>query len=146
MPDRKARRGKGDKSRQRLRTLLLEDLRQGNFQGTMRRDLREMYDFYLDEDARDRLSAMGRMKRWLHVVIWLLKSLVRKLSPTRRILLIVCLVLYMFSDVARRTEGGAGRPDRASPQGKPRAFRVGHLALYAPGKRCGRRPGRLHPA
>jgi serine phosphatase RsbU (regulator of sigma subunit) len=65
----------------------------------LRRDLKDIYQFYLDEDTRTRLSNMGRLKRWFTLFVWLMKSLILKLTPARRILLMLCLVLFFFGDL-----------------------------------------------
>lgn len=70
---------------------LLNDLRQGDF--NLRRDFKDIYDFYLDDEARRRVAGMGRLKRWLFIGFWISKSLFLKLTPARRILLLVALIL-----------------------------------------------------
>jgi hypothetical protein len=64
---------------------------------TLRRDFRETKEFYLEEDRMRQLGNMGRFKRLLFTVIWLFKSLYLKLTPVRRILLIVSLVLVFIN-------------------------------------------------
>jgi serine phosphatase RsbU (regulator of sigma subunit) len=53
-------------------------------------DLRE---FYLTTHRRDRLAGMGRVKGALFLSLWLLKALFLKLTPPRRLLLLVSFVL-----------------------------------------------------
>lgn len=53
--------------------------------------LEELEAFYLRDEARRRLAAMGPVRRVLYRIGWLLKSLLLKLTPTRRILLAVGL-------------------------------------------------------
>lgn len=48
--------------------------------------------FYLSEEARARLAAMRGPRRWIHRLWWLLKSLLLKLTPPRRVLLALALV------------------------------------------------------
>jgi hypothetical protein len=75
---------------------ILSDLRQSDLVHTLRRDLKDIYDFYLDRDTRDRLAKMGRVKRWFHMAVWLLKSMFFKLTSVRR-LMVVLAVLIAFS-------------------------------------------------
>ena len=71
-----------------------------DFKRTVGRDIDDIYDFYLDEDRRARLARMNRIRRFFVLAWWLLKSLLRKLSPVRRTLLlasVVCLCLGQVS-------------------------------------------------
>ena len=63
---------------------------------TLGRDLRDLYGFYLDEEARGRLAEMGRLRRWATVVAWALKSLLLKLSPPRRLMLAAAMVMFIM--------------------------------------------------
>lgn len=71
------------------------------FKTTMRRDFKEVKEFYLDEERIGRLNRMGRLKRWFFMAIWLIKSLFLKLTPIRRLLLIigVFLITPMVSSI-----------------------------------------------
>ena len=73
---------------QKLSRIVLDDLNQMDFRRTMREDLQEIYQFYLDADTRDRLDEMDRFSRWCHLTGWLLKNSILKLPPVRRLLLI----------------------------------------------------------
>jgi serine phosphatase RsbU (regulator of sigma subunit) len=74
---------------------ILDDLRRGDLKRSFRRDIKDLYYFYLDEDARERLKAMGRGKRWFLRGWWLLKNLVLNLSPIRRIMLVISFWLVI---------------------------------------------------
>ncbi len=82
----------------RLGKTLVEDLRRGDLWKTIRRDFRELKEFMLTEQRRKRLQSMGWFKRLLYFAFWLLKSLLMKLTPTRRILLAIALLLLLFGD------------------------------------------------
>lgn len=75
---------------------ILNDLRRGGLKRTLRQDLRDIYHFYIDYETKERLSRMGRIKRWFLLVLWLIKSLILKLSSTRRILLVISLILFFI--------------------------------------------------
>jgi serine phosphatase RsbU (regulator of sigma subunit) len=62
---------------------------------TVRRDLADIRDFYLDEEQRARLEKMSRFSRGLHQAGWLLKSLFLKLTPLRRILFVVAFYFLL---------------------------------------------------
>lgn len=80
------------------------DLPKGEFKRTLRQDLKDIYDFYLDKDTKARLSRMGRFRRWITMQFWLMKSLFFKLPPVRRILLAVSL--WMFIAVSNSIDIG----------------------------------------
>ena len=76
-----------------LGKVFFRDLRQTDFAGTLGRDFRDLYRFYIDPRTRDRLETMGRIPRTFWLLGWLLKSLLVKLSPTRRLLLLAAMVM-----------------------------------------------------
>ncbi|MFQ5866072.1 MAG: PP2C family protein-serine/threonine phosphatase [bacterium] len=92
-----ANHGSAGKGEPTLRKTVFEDLHRGDFFSTIRRDFTELKDFFLDEDRQSRLKDMGRVKRWLYMTAWLLKSLFLKLTPARRILLVVGVLLLLVS-------------------------------------------------
>lgn len=72
---------------------LFRDWKTSEIPQTLRQDLQETYDFYLDRDTRGRLEDMHPAKRWL-VSSWLLvKNAFLKLTPTRRIVMALAVVL-----------------------------------------------------
>ncbi len=73
----------------------LEDLRGGDLQRTLSRDIKESYHFYIDDATHDELSAMGRVKRGITTTFYLFKSLFLKLTPIRRVMLAVSLMLLL---------------------------------------------------
>jgi len=95
--------GQGKSRPPRFHRMILEDLRRSDLRRTYRRDLRDLYSFYLDEEDRDRLARMSRLKRWFLLTVWLAKSLIRNLSPGRRILVLASLLLYPLSGVSITT-------------------------------------------
>lgn len=80
----------------RLGRTVLDDISRGDFGLSMRRDWEDVLQFYLDPDSLQELREMGRFKRWWFSSWWLLKSLLFKLNPTRRILLLVAIVLFLY--------------------------------------------------
>ena len=63
---------------------------------TIKQDWRELRDFYLSTEQKKRLQKMNRFKRWFIVSFWLLKGMFFKLTPMRRLLLLISMFL-MFS-------------------------------------------------
>jgi hypothetical protein len=85
-----------------LRKVVIQDIREAgarrDFHRTLGRDLRSIYRFYLDAEERARLESMGRVRRALFLVPRIFKSLLFKLSPARRLMLLLGLVLSAFRD------------------------------------------------
>jgi len=82
-----------------LHKVVLEDLRQTDFVGHFRSDLRDIYDFYLTEDRREKLAAMGVVRRTVIFWAWLFRSLLMKLSSARRLALLAGLLLLCFGGI-----------------------------------------------
>ena len=68
------------------------EVRQAGVKGTVGRTLADLREFYLTTEDRARLARMGRARRAIYFTWWLLKSLFLKLTPARRILLVVACV------------------------------------------------------
>ena len=64
-----------------LSGVLRQDLRQGNFWGTLRREFTELREFSLDSEKRARLKTMGSIRRHIVVVWWILREMILKLTP-----------------------------------------------------------------
>jgi len=82
--------------KQKIGKTILSDIKHGALKRSLKQDLKDIYHFYLDEDTKTRLNEMGRLKRWIFQVFWLLKSMFFKLTPVRRIMLVLAFIL-MFS-------------------------------------------------
>ena len=79
----------------RIVQTILDDFRRGDFRNSVKQDYSDLKDFYLHEERKKRLQSMNSFKRFLFSAGWLLKELFLKLTPARRILLIVGLVLLL---------------------------------------------------
>ncbi|MCP3980902.1 MAG: serine/threonine-protein phosphatase [bacterium] len=76
--------------------VVLDDLRKTK-QRDYLKELRELYLFYLDEESRTRLAGMGRLRGAIMLLVWVFQSMLLKLSPARRIALLISIVLAAFS-------------------------------------------------
>lgn len=76
----------------------------GDFRDGVRRDLRDLYEFYVDEPTRLRLSRVGRFRRWLWQAAWLFRSLLAHLSPVRRLLLVIALALFVWGRTSQGSD------------------------------------------
>src|ERR1700690_4249952 len=88
----------------RLMSTLRDDLVHGGIFTNFRREVREIEEFYLSQDEREVLQKKKRPWRWAFVGWWILKNSVLKLTPLRRILLVIGLVLAL-TDVTIQNEG-----------------------------------------
>jgi phosphoserine phosphatase RsbU/P len=87
---------------QSLPKVVIQDLRRGDFRHNVRRDMRDLYKFYLDEESRTRLASMRRLPRWWIVLGRVARGLLLNLSPTRRILLLVSILFAVQDDIVFR--------------------------------------------
>jgi hypothetical protein len=79
-----------------LHRLVWDDLRESDFVGTLSRDFKDLYRFYLDQERRERLETMNRFLRAFWLTGWIFKSLLLKLSPARRLLWLVALIMAIM--------------------------------------------------
>ncbi len=73
----------------------------------VRRDLADIRDFYLDEEQKARLEKMSRFHRAAYLAFWLARSLFLKLTPLRRVLLVVAVYLIFLVQMSFNV-GGTG--------------------------------------
>jgi sigma-B regulation protein RsbU (phosphoserine phosphatase) len=85
------------KNNKKIHETLWDDIKQGGFKRTLRQDFKDIYTFYLDAESRVRLSKMKRVRRFFHQMYWLLRNLIVKLPPVRRILLILSLIFVVWT-------------------------------------------------
>jgi hypothetical protein len=92
--------GRSAKSQEQpaLHRVVLDDLRSGLHRSFLR-DIRDLYLFYVDEDKRKDLAAMGKVRRFFVLVGWLSRSLLMKLLPSRRIMLLGAIFLGVLDSV-----------------------------------------------
>jgi len=86
----------------------------GGARRAVHRTVFDLQEFYLESHSRDRLRRMGRLRRAVFFVGWLLKSLFFKLSPARRLLLVLAFV-GMWSAITIERNGGTTGVDVGFP-------------------------------
>jgi hypothetical protein len=84
---------------------ILDDFRRGDFERSMKRDYRELKDFMLTEEREKRLKEMRTLRRLFFISWWFLEGLILKLTPARRILLLVAVFLIISSWGKNGNEG-----------------------------------------
>ncbi len=78
--------------------VLKDDFRRGDFKHSVKKDYRELKDYMFDDERQKRLNEMKPLKRTLFVSWWLLKGLFFKLTPARRLLLLLAIILIYTSN------------------------------------------------
>lgn len=69
-----------------------DDIQNPDLFSTIKKDFQELKEFYLDEDRKERLAYMGKVRQTLHIIFWTLTSLFYKLSAVRRLILIIGII------------------------------------------------------
>ena len=80
----------------RLRELLFDGVKRGKLGAAYRRDLKDIYRFYLTDEQRERLAGMRPFKRFFWIASWLARNLLGRLSPPRRLLLLVAAAVALI--------------------------------------------------
>lgn len=86
------------------------DVRRTGFKETVRQTFSDLDRFYLDDGQQQFLGRVGPARRWIWRSWWLLKSLFLRLTPARRVLLLVGLVLSWIS-IQGTSAAGSARVD-----------------------------------
>jgi phosphoserine phosphatase RsbU/P len=82
----------------RLRDTIRQDFRHGDFWRTFRHEFRELKEFYIDEERKKQLELMKPVKRFWYLSWWLCKSMLLRLTPLRRILLVVGIFFFVVGN------------------------------------------------
>jgi sigma-B regulation protein RsbU (phosphoserine phosphatase) len=83
---------------------MFQDVKPGDLPHSVRRDLRALYEFYLDEERRARLAQLSRPRRILSATWWLLRSLLHKLTPQRRLFLAIAFGMALSGRIGFQIE------------------------------------------
>jgi sigma-B regulation protein RsbU (phosphoserine phosphatase) len=82
------------------------DMHRTGLKQTVKRTFLDLEEFYLSDHSRDRLVGMRKVRRAIYLVVWLLKSLFLKLTPARRVLLVLSFVLmWQATNLGVRGDG-----------------------------------------
>jgi hypothetical protein len=93
-----------------------DDVRPG-WRSMLHATLAEVKEFYLTPEHRKRLAGMGKVRRGLWMAGWLLKGLFLKLTPLRRVVFLVALILLFSSPRLATSSGSASVSADGSPLG-----------------------------
>lgn len=74
------------------------DLKSTNYRKDITREYRELKDFYLDDEKKEKLKKMGRVERFIYQTGYLFASIFQKLTPIRKFLVVAGLFLMFFGN------------------------------------------------
>lgn len=84
---------------------VLDDLRRTDLSRSVWRDLQDLYLFYLDDEQREQLGEMSRLRRGIATFRWVLVRLILALAPARRLLLLLAFALVGWGLLDARFSG-----------------------------------------
>lgn len=82
-----------------LRYTLKNDLSQSGHFKTLKTDLKDVREFYLSSEKKRRLSRKKWYSRWFYTCWWVLKGMILRLSPLRRIIMVIGILFLLSSTV-----------------------------------------------
>ncbi|MCK9408420.1 MAG: serine/threonine-protein phosphatase [Bacteroidetes bacterium] len=71
------------------------DIRNSRAYNTFRKESKEVTDFYLTDEQRERLKNMKNVKRSLYQSGWIMRAMFQKLTPARQLMFIIGIVLLL---------------------------------------------------
>lgn len=92
-----------------IRETLRQDIMSDDLGSTFARDWKEMKEYFLTYERRKMLSEMGWFKKGFYHLLWLLETLFFRLTPLRRLLFVVSLIILIFGNISfsTSTDGGS---------------------------------------
>jgi len=85
-----------------------EDWKKTKVQRTIKQDWKELRDFYISTEQKKKLEKMNIFKRWMFVAFWLLKGMFFKLTPMRRILLVLSMFFMISVTISINSKDNKG--------------------------------------
>lgn len=74
------------------------EFRATSYRKDITKEYRELKDFYLDDEKKEKLKNMGRIERFIYQTGYLFSSIFQKLTPIRKFLVIAGLVLMFLGN------------------------------------------------
>ncbi|MGD0337251.1 MAG: PP2C family protein-serine/threonine phosphatase [Bacteroidota bacterium] len=81
-----------------IRKTIWDDLHRKDLGKNIRRDFDDLYEFFIDKETQKRLASKGRVKRFFSTGFQLFRVLILRLSPTRRILLVLSIIVMWLGN------------------------------------------------
>ena len=74
-----------------------DDIHQVKIKDNLRSEYKDLKEYFLTDERKEKLTTMSNFKKFFIIPWWLLKSLYFKLTPFRRILLVIGIILILLS-------------------------------------------------
>lgn len=87
------------KEEPKIRHTIRDDLRQPDLRKTLSDDYRELKENFLDDEKKEQLKEMSPIKRFFKVSWWLLRAMFFRMTPVRRLLFVLGILLILASNV-----------------------------------------------
>lgn len=81
----------------RLGKTLKNDIHQVKMKEDLSGEYKDLKEYFLTDERKEKLKTMGNIRKFFIIPWWLLKSLYFKLTPFRRILLVIAIFLTLLS-------------------------------------------------
>jgi sigma-B regulation protein RsbU (phosphoserine phosphatase) len=75
----------------------LDDINRVNIRHSFKNDWNELKEFFITEQRKNKLRHMSRFRRWLYTVSWMLQGLFLRLTPFRRLMLVIAILFILIS-------------------------------------------------
>ena len=85
------------KSEPRIRQTIRSDFRQTKIKEEFKSEYKEIKQYFLTEERKEKLGSMNAIKKFFVLPWWLLKAMYLRLTPFRRILFFIGLILLVTS-------------------------------------------------
>ena len=80
----------------KLYDTLKDDISEGGFRSNLSTDFDDLREFFLNTERKKQLTGMGKFKSFFYMAWWLLSELLLKLTPTRRLVLVIGILLLVL--------------------------------------------------
>ena len=84
-------------SEKKFHQTIREDLRSINLKKEIRSEYKSLGNFYLNSENKAKLESMSFLQRWIHKTKWLVKNMFLRLTPLRRILVLLSVFFLIIS-------------------------------------------------
>jgi len=89
----------------RFFSTLKDDVSQGDLFAKLKREAEDIEDFYLSDEERSQLKGKGKIWRWFVLAWWVVKNSFFRLTPVRR-LLVVLGIVFVAGSINVNSGGG----------------------------------------
>lgn len=80
----------------KLYDTIKDDISEGGFRSNISTDFEDLKEYFLTDERKKQLAGMGKVKRFFMMTWWLLAEMLLKLTPTRRLVLILGIILLLL--------------------------------------------------